>query len=373
MEKQFAAMGLNEDNRTQVFSDPELEEKAFSEPIEDLTIKDCPKLRSVSFVGKMKSLIKLKIYCCPVLTQITTDSGLPSLVELVVEASPLLIISDIIKDSKLKNLCLCNVGDQLYDQVIQLQGEYILSNLEKLGLKEMHELKVIWKEPRQIATLQNLAYLVVFKCNKLGNIFSVVLARNLPQLIHLEVEECEELEQVVVQDRISSAPPNARHKPVFFPNLEKICIKECNKLKSLFPFEVVLPRLKNLEVKGASNLREIFGHDSEANKTSDEKSKEIVLPQLKVLLLESLPKFIGFSAVAYDFVFPVLITLTVTECPSMIIGFHVKDGSDGSYVLTEIKQSKSTKEGNLYRSITMQNIGPSRTADQNIVWKRLEK
>ncbi|XVE50524.1 hypothetical protein DITRI_Ditri01bG0169300 [Diplodiscus trichospermus] len=402
MEKQFSAIGLNDQEL--VLSDSTLEQIELSQSLKVVTIKDCHALKQITSDHTnrlcLPALKTLEITDCGLLEYVFTITdrlelpqlqwlalkklerltsfcprefsfGSPSNLEVLeVEACPNLRISEMIKRSKLKDLCLSNVGNQLYEYIIQLQGEYFLSDLEKLRLKEISELKVIWKDPRQIATLQNLAFLEVFKCNKLGNIFSVVLARNLPQLSHLVVEECEELEQVVVQDRISSPPTTARHIPVFFPNLEVIRIRNCNKLKSLFPFKVRLPKLEKLEVNGASHLREIFGHDSEENKTTDEKAKEILLPELTELLLQNLPKFIGFSAVAYDFVFPALVTLRVTKCPSMIIGFYINDDSEGSYVLTKIEQSKSSTERNVERSVTMQNIGPHSNDDGNIEWDR---
>ncbi|XVE50520.1 hypothetical protein DITRI_Ditri01bG0168800 [Diplodiscus trichospermus] len=320
---------------------------SFAPQLRVLNISDCPRLDQVIQVGsadielpQLQRLAVKRLKCLTTFLSGEFSVGLPCLEELEVEACPqLMTICKLITRPELKDLCLSKMGNRFCEEIIQLQDGYLLSSMEKLLLTEINELEVIWKDPSQILTLQNLSQLKVYKCSKLKKIFTLQLARNLPQLSHLEVQECEELEQIVALDGISSSSQAARHKPEYFPKLEEICIMECNKLRSLFPVSVSrLPKLKKLKVKGASNMREMFGHDSKANMTKDEKMKEISLPKLEVLILEGLPKLLCFAPLGYYFVFPALISLRVKECPcSKIMRFNFNDDWKDRYVRAEIE------------------------------------
>ncbi|XVF77642.1 hypothetical protein PTKIN_Ptkin14bG0063400 [Pterospermum kingtungense] len=290
---------------------------------------------------------------------------LPSLEQLEVEACPQLRICEIIERCKVKDLCLFHVENKLCEEVIQLQGGYFLSCLKKFVLNQL-KMEVIWKDPSQIVTLQNLSHLEVFRCNELSSIFSVLLARNLPQLSRIDVQECEKLKKIVSEDQYSSSLM-ARHKPEYFSNLEEICITNCANLRSLFPISVCrLPKLKKLQVKGAFELNEIFTHDSEGKMTTDEKQKLVTLPALEVLSLENLPNFIRFTTVGYLFVFPALTSLTVNACPKRIIKFSFRDDSEASYVCAEIEKSKLPNGGLEDGSIKMRNIQSDH--HNNILW-----
>jgi len=73
-----------------------------------------------------------------------------------------------------------------------------------------------------------------------------------------------------------------------FPNLCEIKIRECNKLKSLFPAVKAsgLLKLQILRVTKSSQLLGVFGQDDQASPVNV--GKEMVLPNLKELLLEQL-------------------------------------------------------------------------------------
>lgn len=303
----------------------------------------------------LKSLNNLTTFC-----QGVFSIGLPSLENLEVEACPrLLNICKTMECSELKELSLFDVKKELCEDVIKHQGGYFLSSLENLTLQAV----LIQKDLCEFVTLQNLIHLKVVKCNKLTKIFSIVLARNLLQLRRLEVQGCEELEHIVVPGRISSSPsPIACHKTVIFPKLEEIFITECNKLKSLFPVNAsCIPKLRKIQVKDASNLKEIFGHDREAKMTNNEKLTGVWLPELKELFFENLSKLNGFASVVYDFEFPALISIRVAKCPRIkSIRFRFNDDSDNSYVRADIKDRNSDVP------ITMQDIGAK--DEETITW-----
>ncbi|OMP04500.1 Disease resistance protein [Corchorus olitorius] len=272
---------------------------------------------------------------------------LPSLEELIVEECPQLtpfIIPFPLRYSKqvhIKELWLSKVGKSSQspelkesssyfeyirvgnlEEIFQVGGGYFFSKLEKLVLEDLSELKYVWKDPTQILTLQNLAHFELVNCQGLRNIFSLVLARNLPQLSHLKIQGCDNLEQIIAQDRIPSSS-KVHSGDIYFPNLVTIYVEKCNKLKTLFPVCVAgLPKLEELKVKEASLLKQIFAHEGEAKKEMVLKyEKEVVLPRLKILHLEDLPSLLSFIPMGYHFKFPSLVSLTVHDCPEIVTSF----------------------------------------------------
>jgi hypothetical protein len=76
---------------------------------------------------------------------------------------------------------------------------------------------------------------------------------------------CEELEQIIARDNDDEKDqilPGDHLQSLCFPNLREIEIRECNKLKSLFPVAMAsgLPELRILTVKKSSQLWGVFGH-----------------------------------------------------------------------------------------------------------------
>jgi hypothetical protein len=113
-----------------------------------------------------------------------------------------------------------------------------------------------------------------------------------------------------------------------FPNLYGIEIRECNKLKSLFPVAMAsgLPKLQTLRISEASQLLGVFGQDDHASSINVE--KEMVLPNLWELSLEQLSSIVCFSFGSCDFLFPCLGKLKVHQCPKLTTKFATTpDGS----------------------------------------------
>ncbi|OMO49400.1 putative Disease resistance protein RPS2 [Corchorus capsularis] len=85
-----------------------------------------------------------------------------------------------------------------FEEIFQVAGGCLFSKLERrLIIKDLsNKLKVIWKDPTQILTFQNLTHFELANCEELRNVFSLVLPRNLPQLRHLKVEGCDNNNQI---------------------------------------------------------------------------------------------------------------------------------------------------------------------------------
>ncbi|KAK6269709.1 hypothetical protein POUND7_006814 [Theobroma cacao] len=327
--------------------------------LKEINITNCTQLKQVFSLGKeldgkdivlpqlqllvLKNLKSLSSFCLEncVIVQL-------SLEVLEIEECPLLepfTFEDMMK-AQMKKLWLSKVGnncrqcnsvglqgrqrspDMEYltvgncEEIFQLEGGFFVSSLEKLQLKDLQELQVIWKGPTQIATLQNLTHLEVVECKRLRHIFSPMFARNFLQLKDLHLEGCEELEQIIVKDQISLSSSKDRLQAISFPNLTKIWINNCNKLKILFPVSAArgLPKLEELKIEEASGLEQVFGHEDGANITNEE---DMALSKLKKVDILHLPSFVSFCPSDYHIMFPSSFTATVEDCPNLTTCFTV--------------------------------------------------
>ncbi|XP_022754001.1 uncharacterized protein LOC111302339 [Durio zibethinus] len=218
-------------------------------------------------------------------------------------------------------------------------GGYNLSSLRKLELDRLPELRVAWKDPIEVVNFQNLTQLNVCRCGRLRSILSLTMARNLPQLSSLLIDECEELEQIIEKDGQTSS--QGHHlQSICFPNLTEIRIYSCENLKCLFPVSVAygLPKLKILRVVNVSKLEQVFEQSGDEANGSEEKGKVIQIPQLGTLILEKLPNLVSFSSVGYHFVFPSLKFLAIRGSPNISTSFSV-DSEESGHAKTEAIRS----------------------------------
>jgi hypothetical protein len=143
---------------------------------------------------------------------------------------------------------------------------------------------------------------------------------SLVQLKVLKISTCEELEKIIAKDNDYENDhilSGSDLQSACFPNLYRLEIRGCNKLKSLFPVAMAsgLKKLQILKVKESSQLLGVFGQDDHASLVNVE--MEMVLPDLHELLLVQLPSISCFSFGCYDFLFPHLEKLEVYGCPKL--------------------------------------------------------
>ncbi|OMO52543.1 Disease resistance protein [Corchorus capsularis] len=224
------------------------------------------------------------------------------------------------------------IGNHVEEMFHLHESGNILSILTMFEVKNLPELRVIWRCPKQLMTLQNLEDIEVFGCNRLRYVFSPLLARNLPKLRHLKIEKCEDLEQIV--DASSSSPQDPEQQSlniISFPNLMQIEIESCNNLKYVFPISIVadLQRLGNIWISKARKLEQVFGCEDKADAKDHDQVEETVLllPRLHKLYLQVLPSLISFSSVDYHFLFPSLYKLKVADCRQMTTTFSIDSES----------------------------------------------
>ncbi|KAJ0088856.1 hypothetical protein Patl1_33083 [Pistacia atlantica] len=164
-------------------------------------------------------------------------------------------------------------------------------SLAKLELVSLPELQFIWKGPMSIhiVNFQSLTDVYVQGCKSLAYLFTLSIAQSLGQLKSLCVFECESLEFLI---KIEEGDNGRGEK--MLSKLEDLHIYKCKRLEYVFPVFVAagLIQLKNLEIKDATELKQVF-HGKEENEIAKE-GKDIKLPNLKKLWLYNLPKLTRF-------------------------------------------------------------------------------
>ncbi|KAF7842576.1 putative disease resistance protein [Senna tora] len=191
---------------------------------------------------------------------------------------------------------------------LQVNGP-MKSMLEVLYLKNLAELRYICVGLKNILSLQNLSQLLISGCKKLKAIFSESISRSLPQLEMIFVSECEELVQIIEE---IEQDHDLSHQECF-PMLRTIRVKKCESLKCLFSISTcgVLPNLQELEIKDASELKQVFGYNQDEKK---EMSTKDVFPKLGTLVLKNLP---SLDCVCQGFDFQIVRKRFVHDCPKI--------------------------------------------------------
>ena len=200
-----------------------------------------------------------------------------------------------------------------------MQGFTSLETL-KLSSLLVPDLRSLWKG----LVPCNLTTLKVKRCERVTHVFTKSMIANLIQLKILEISACEELEQIIAKendDENDQILSGSDLQSSSFPNLCILQIRGCNKLKSLFPVAMAsgLKKLQELEVRESSQLLGVFGQDDHASPVNVK--KEMVFPNLMMLILEKLPSIVRFSHGCYDFIFPLLWRLEVRQCPKLTTKF----------------------------------------------------
>ncbi|KAJ6704272.1 RESISTANCE PROTEIN RGA2 putative-RELATED [Salix viminalis] len=180
--------------------------------------------------------------------------------------------------------------------------ELSLLSLEKLELNSMPDMRCIWKG----LVLSCLTYLKVSRCEKLTHVFTGSMVASLVQLQSLDISDCEELEQIIAKDNDDEKGQilsGSDLQSLCFPNLRKVEINGCNKLRSLFPVAMAagLPKLEALKVRDSSQLLGVFWQDDHASPVTWEQT----IAKEKDDEREIIPESLGF---------PKLKTLSISGC-----------------------------------------------------------
>ncbi|KAJ7015094.1 hypothetical protein NC653_004405, partial [Populus alba x Populus x berolinensis] len=283
-------------------------------------------------------LEKLKVHGCP---KLTIESATTSNDSMSAQSKGFMNLKEI----SIENLDGVQDLMQVGCLITNRRGGHELSivSLETLHLNLLPDLRCIWKGllPRNLTSLE------VNECKRLTHVFTNNMIASLVQLEVLEISNCDELEQIIAKDNDDENDQilaGSDLQSSCFPNLYRLEIRGCNKLKSLFPVAMAsgLKKLSVLKVTKSSQLLGVFGQDDHASPVNVE--KEMVLPDLQELLLVQLPSISSFSLGCSNFLFPHLKKLKVHGCPKLttIFGTTSNGSMSAQSEVSQVAEGSST-------------------------------
>ncbi|XP_052302910.1 disease resistance protein At4g27190 isoform X2 [Populus trichocarpa] len=309
--------------------------------LQELLLVQLPSISSLSLGCSnflFPHLKKLEVDGCP---KLTTKSATTSNDSMIAQSKAFMNLKEI----SIGNLEGVQDLMQVGRLVTNRRGGHELSlvSLKTLCLNLLPDLRCIWKG----LVPSNLTTLKVKKCDRLIHVFTINIIASLVQLQVLKISNCEELEQIIAKDNDDENDQilsGSDLQSSCFPNLWRLEIRGCNKLKSLFPVAMAsgLKKLRILRVRKSSQLLGVFGQDDHASPVNVE--KEMVLPDLQELLLVQLPSIVYFSHGCYDFIFPRLWRLEVRQCPKLttIFGTTANGSMSAQSEVSQVAEGSST-------------------------------
>ncbi|KAL0005771.1 hypothetical protein SO802_013332 [Lithocarpus litseifolius] len=214
------------------------------------------------------------------------------------------------------------------------------SNLEKLFINRINNLKMLWHNQLVQDSFCKLNQLRVDQCENLMNIFPPNMLRRLQNLEGLKIRNCNSVEKVFevsqanvdeiykkgsTQLRILNLVSLPKLKHVWttdleailtFQNLRQVEVSKCETLKSLFPISVAksLEQLASLQINDCGLMEEIIALEDGLETTT-----KFVFPRITFLSLILLPKLKCFYSGKHTLEWPSLKSLTIRKCDKMKI------------------------------------------------------
>ncbi|XP_044465003.1 disease resistance protein At4g27190-like isoform X2 [Mangifera indica] len=152
-----------------------------------------------------------------------------------------------LRSSCLKVILFSEVLEDLVDSNVPLVSETVLfPMLQVLELVDIN-IQKIWHNqlPSKFSSIQNLTHLILQGCGKLNYIFSSSILQCFVKLQHLEICNCEILEEIIFMEEFSE-----EWKLKIFPSLECLVIKDLEKLGRFCSGNCIeFPSLKRVEIK----------------------------------------------------------------------------------------------------------------------------
>ncbi|XP_061989776.1 uncharacterized protein LOC133708323 [Rosa rugosa] len=324
-------------------------------------VKSCSALKFVFLLSTgndLKQLEELEIASCPSLEDIFTLEGSGHQIKC------LNLIRLRLEDLGLKvskNTCMMN-----FPQLVTLELEFLpeLISLYPSHLASKHSSNAtnVLFDPK-VKPFRELRYMVVRRCNNLLGVFSSSVVQNLQNLEQLEVRSCDSLETVFELEglemkekdgvtatllsclerlELGNLPKLAYlWKPpqniLAFQNLTMLYVLRCNRLEYVFPLFIVegLVKLVAMYIRDCPQIVDIFAKTEEHG--DEEKTNEIVIPQVRTLHLADLRRLKRFCPVLCTVDCPSLKTLALTNCGYLetFVPPVVATGSDLIYLFGE--------------------------------------
>nr|KYP53074.1 putative disease resistance protein At1g61180 family [Cajanus cajan] len=197
--------------------------------------------------------------------------------------------------------CLA-IEHSMVEGIFQLQAAEaspLSSNLSHLYLKDLPDLRLIWKCPKDLLSLRKLKSLVLSECKNLETIFSSTIIGCLAELRELVASKCEKLEQIIYSDlaeQVGNA--SACSNSVCLPLLSVVHVFQCKNLKCLFSHSLAspFPELEFITVEECASIEHVFyftedDRGQEVGQVPDQDRQQLLLPKLRELKLICLPNF----------------------------------------------------------------------------------
>ncbi|XP_052724203.1 uncharacterized protein LOC108347036 isoform X1 [Vigna angularis] len=212
-------------------------------------------------------------------------------------------------------------------------AQEMIGKLENLSLNDTSKI---------LFTLQNVTELHILSCEKVEVLFCASALECLPYLGALNIYRCNELKQIIGEDA-------KNHRKPFFPRLKALIIRECNKLKCIFPVPTskMVPMLEALLIMEASMLEEVFEGNS---------YEKVGIPNLKTA------GFVELPSLRQKIEFLTQKQFLVRNCPKPYIPSFPQDLKHFSYSMTEYFKNRDLHE---QISGALDNLKPEEIGNEN--------
>ncbi|GLT63117.1 hypothetical protein SLA2020_357020 [Shorea laevis] len=231
------------------------------EKLTTLLLEDCKSLREVSSLSNLVGLKKLDLSW-------TSIEELPQGLNMLTNLKYLGLggrLSEKLDEplqnlSKLQHLLVIANPDaktKFKWEMIGIWGK--LQNLEKLDLRYLHNLNMVFGEVGAIAesaslpagTFSSLQYINVERCRQLKKLFSVRWLGYLQKLQTLKVFGCEQLEEIIGSE-------SKEGEKVTLPNLERLELKALPQLKTIYRGSLICDSIKKIEIYDCKIIESVF-------------------------------------------------------------------------------------------------------------------
>ncbi|XP_027368624.1 probable disease resistance protein At1g61180 [Abrus precatorius] len=305
---------IMEDEKPQVFPNPHFESNQYQNLRASTPIPSTSSFANHRGLFSLSKLTSLVLSVCPKLGSLFTSSITKTLISLesleLFRCDELKNLIEIDHDKKSWDAVFPKLKELTVDSCEHLEymlGPYhqririLLPSLEILGLRNLSnfiklnsssqtlkELKDSYVNSENSFTFQNLKKVEIMKCERLEAIFPASCLRyNLPELEVLCIIECNELKQIIEEENTENQNlSNFLQPQPCFPKLKMLFIQNCNKLKRFISASKCdLPKLQFLIIGEASELEELIGEGDVIG------NAKLELPKLNALIFWKLTKF----------------------------------------------------------------------------------
>ncbi|KAL4352326.1 hypothetical protein GQ457_06G020230 [Hibiscus cannabinus] len=208
-------------------------------------------------------------------------------------------------------------------------------NLEKLKISHLEIVKKLWHNQLHTDSFSKLKEVKVGYCTEIFSIFPYNMTRNFPEVETIIVVNCDSLQHIFesldivlpTQPRECSLPKlnhvqNEDSSISAFKNIRNVYVRDCRRLKSLFPAPVAkgLQQLVDLTVDSC-------GLEKVVSEEEENQHVKLSFPEVRCLTLCNLPELKCFYPAAHETEWPKLKMLKTYHCGLEVFGMDEHQSS----------------------------------------------